>query len=259
MSHPAASVKSIYSGKVNLDREGMDPYVYDDDMDDMQDKIGSPSSHVSNLSVSSRNLRTLNDTMVQPPNNKLMYKHDSSTNISIASSTSDYQNNVNDLNDVTNSSVDIASDTSSPAGLDRSLQETVQFEGSRPMSRNSTTSCLSTTATKDGVEGKRFHRYGPSPYSAAIIQNMIQTHNLQDDYSPSYAAKPQLAGTPGCEIPFSPSVADPTNMSLVSLQTTNAECDGEPGERRLIQIEEYSNSVPPVSLKEKINLLDNDR
>ena len=48
-------------------------------------------------------------------------------------------------------------------------------------------------------------------------------------------------------------------MSLVSLQTTNAEFDGEPGERRMIQIEEYSNSVPPVSLKEKINLLDNDR
>ncbi|KAJ9095462.1 hypothetical protein QFC19_007572 [Naganishia cerealis] len=258
MSHPAASVKSIYSGKVNLDREGMDPYGYDEDMDDIHDKIESPSSHVSNLSVSSRNLRTLNDTMVQPPNNKLMYKQDSSTNISIASSSSDYQNNVNDLNDVTNLSVDITSDTSSPAGMDRN-QETVQFEGSRPMSRNSTTSCLSTTATKDGVEGKRFHRYGPSPYSAAIIQNMIQTHNLQEDYSPSYAAKPQLSGTPGYGIPFSPSVADLNNMSLVSLQTTNAEFDGEPGERRMIQIEEYSNSVPPVSLKEKINLLDNDR
>lgn len=258
MSHPAASVKSIYSGKVNLDREGMDPFVDDDDMEDIHDKIGSPSSHVSNLSVSSRNLRTLNDTMVQPSNNKLLYKHDSSTNISIASSSSDYQNNVSDLNDVANLSVDIPSDSSSPAGLDRNLQETVQYEGSRPMSRNSTTSCLSTTATKDGVEGKRFHRYGPSPYSAAIIQNMIQTHNLQDDYAPSYAAKPPVAGTLGYGGPYSP-MEDLNNMSLVSLQTTNAEFDGEPGERRFIQIEEYSNSVPPVSLKEKINLLDNDR
>lgn len=50
---------------------------------------------------------------------------------------------------------------------------------SRPWSRNSTTSCLSTTATKDGVEGKRFHRHGPTPYSTSILANMVYQQQIQ--------------------------------------------------------------------------------
>lgn len=35
-------------------------------------------------------------------------------------------------------------------------------------------SCLSTTATKDGVEGKKIYRHGPLPYFTNVITNMVQ-------------------------------------------------------------------------------------
>lgn len=252
MSHPAASVKSIYSGKVNFEGDDSNPYVYNNDlenMDDNNDKLGTPSSHMSNLSISSRNLRTLNDTLVQPVTRKL-YKQSSSTNISLVSSSSDYQHNVSDIG------MDLPSEANSPSDIeqDRLIRETLQYEDSRPMSRNSTTSCLSTTATKDGVEGKRFHRQGPSPYSAAIIQNMIQSQNAHEGFTSQTTKLEPLAAT---NIQLSPTV-ESNNMSQVSFQTTNAEFDGEPGERRTIQIDQITNSSPPVTLKEKIKLLDND-
>ncbi|CAK9438786.1 uncharacterized protein LODBEIA_P30100 [Lodderomyces beijingensis] len=52
---------------------------------------------------------------------------------------------------------------------------------SRPLSQNSTTSCLSTTATKDGIQGKRLRRFGPSAYVSDVISNM--NDQLQDQTS----------------------------------------------------------------------------
>lgn len=51
---------------------------------------------------------------------------------------------------------------------------------SRPLSRSSTTSCLSTTATKDGVEGKRHRRYGHTSYFNNVLSNMLQQQHFDD-------------------------------------------------------------------------------
>lgn len=268
MSDPAASIKSIYSGKTN--EVDVDLYEYGDSSDfdagheashnvtmgDIRDRLGSaasPSSHMSNLSISSRNLRTLNGTLQAAP----MYQLSSSTNISIASSTSEYQHTGSEISEASQVPDD-AKDYEGLAavGSDRNTRDPLQFEENRPVSRNSTTSCLSTTATKDGVEGKRFHRYGPSPYSAAAIQNMLHSHSVADP-SPTHA-RATLLSTSGA-VPPSPGAAELPDESQYSFQTTNAELDGDGGDHRSIRIERYSDMAPPVTLKEKISLLDNDR
>lgn len=97
---------------------------------------------------------------------------------------------------------------------------------SRPWSRNSTTSCLSTTATKDGVEGKMLHRLGPTLYSNTIIANML--HHQQESSS--------------------------------SIHTTGAEVDGDSGvlhERRESDFQHTfsTNDPPEMTLKEKVGLI----
>ncbi|KAG2731936.1 hypothetical protein G9P44_005523 [Scheffersomyces stipitis] len=229
MSHPAASIKSIFSGRVNLDTpEGMDPFEYnssyntndnsfvDDDDNDMNgsngsagesnnfnsanskdedfngptlsdgdeikfnpddvDDMSSRYSHDSNYSITSKNLRTLSESFTQQqPNTNKEYlsatdannkgRQFSDTNLSLASTASDYQQNYTD---------DPSETLSTPP------PDYLQADPfSRPISRNSTTSCLSTTATKDGIEGKRFHRHGPTTYSSNIIANMIHSQQIQ--------------------------------------------------------------------------------
>ena len=160
MSHPAASIKSIFSGRVNLDTpEGMDPFEYnssyntndnsfvDDDDNDMNgsngsagesnnfnsanskdedfngptlsdgdeikfnpddvDDMSSRYSHDSNYSITSKNLRTLSESFTQQqPNTNKEYlsatdannkgRQFSDTNLSLASTASDYQQNYTD-------------------------------------------------------------------------------------------------------------------------------------------------------------------
>lgn len=117
-----------------------------------------------NYSVSLKNLRIM---ALQKGASDNFEIQSSSTNISLASSESDYQQAFN---------------TDQEYLLDSSQRETGNSEAleiSRPVSRNSTTSCLSTTATKDGVEGKKLHRHGPTPYFSNVIANMI-SHQHQN-------------------------------------------------------------------------------
>ncbi|KAK6457564.1 uncharacterized protein RJT20DRAFT_125340 [Scheffersomyces xylosifermentans] len=348
MSHPAASIKSIFSGRVNLDTpDDLDPFEYSnsnsnysfeesnnnnsnndanssninsndngemslergsngtatdsdikftDKFDDVDD-VSSRYSHDSNYSITSKNLRTLSESFSQQPNpNKGFLNANagdprivdkSDTNLSLASTASDYQQNYN-----TDDQMDSLS-TPPPDYL-----QADPF--SRPISSNSTTSCLSTTATKDGVEGKRFHRHGPTTYSSNIIANMLHNQQIQQmqqmqqahTQSQSRAQQQQqeisnntpagpvisitsspvqskpLRGssmqTPNQSIGNDSSIPDP-DYSEYSVKTTNAEVDGETGsggekKERYFEKRLPPNYVmpPPVTLKEKINLLNTD-
>lgn len=174
MAHPAASVKSIFSGKINLDspddfyREGDNSTVNVRDGEDNEDNEGAQgnykgyeyiddiSSKESNYSITSKNLKAFD-------NQRIKLNDTNGTNLSLVSADSDYQENMTS---------ESASDFLNPEyfALDTP---------SRPLSRNSTTSCLSTTATKDGIEGRRLHRHGPTAYSSNIISNMMHAQQLQ--------------------------------------------------------------------------------
>lgn len=173
MSHPAASVKSIFSGKINLDSpddfymEGEDSTGNGSDIEDDGDNQGEErytgyeyvddiSSKDSNYSVTSKNLEAFD-------NQRIKLNDTNGTNLSLVSTESDYQQNI------------ISETASELLGPEYLAIDTP----SRPLSRNSTTSCLSTTATKDGIEGRRLHRHGPTAYSSNIIANMIHTQQLQ--------------------------------------------------------------------------------
>lgn len=159
MADPDSSIKSIFSGRVSIN-----------DTDDefgshiLQNNKSAPQSF-SNLesmrpvgdhdSVSSQNLRFMAQSDSGAGKNELFA---TSTNVSVASSCSDYQH-------------PFVADTDSFSLATN--QGVISESISRPGSRNSMTSCLSTTATKDGVEGKKIHRHGPSPYFANVINNMV--------------------------------------------------------------------------------------
>lgn len=201
MSHPAASIKSIFSGKVNFTDTDLDDssnrsdsgsyinsgqtnYSYDERSDFKPDSEydlktsydlknpnspdarsqyaapkttaylleyeGEPSLDHSHdvTSVLLKNLRIM--ALQKGPGSDFYPLQSSSTNISLASSGSDYQQVY--IRDTDAYSSDSSQLEPAPDGV------------SRPWSRNSNTSCLSTTATKDGIEGKRLHRM-PYPYS----------------------------------------------------------------------------------------------
>ncbi|EAZ63767.2 hypothetical protein PICST_52416 [Scheffersomyces stipitis CBS 6054] len=285
MSHPAASIKSIFSGRVNLDTpEGMDPFEYnssyntndnsfvDDDDNDMNGSNGSAGDHDSNYSITSKNLRTLSESFTQQqPNTNKEYlsatdannkgRQFSDTNLSLASTASDYQQNYTD---------DPSETLSTPP------PDYLQADPfSRPISRNSTTSCLSTTATKDGIEGKRFHRHGPTTYSSNIIANMIHSQQIQQMKEKQLqqqhqttpilqVTSPPSVQTPSQSVVNDASVPDP-DYSEYSARTTNAQFDGEGGlggERNEQYFEKRLppnyHMPPPITLKEKINLLNTD-
>lgn len=265
MSHPAASVKSIFSGKVNFD--SMDDFDmnsnadYDSDPEDSLSRLSGDSGN----SITSRNLRNLTETL--GPQRALKDIDNSFSNYSAGSGESEYQH-------------------TSERGVDQLGLDLLQPDPfSRPLSRNSTISCLSTTATKDGVEGRRFHRYGPTTYSSNIIANMMHQQ----------AEKPDevLSASEG-ERPLSPGLSDlrkvkvsstytksgllqaankPTlldsispeqNYSEVSIKSTLAEFDGDSGleqEKRKTVVEK---SLPagywePPTLREKMELLEEQR
>lgn len=321
MSHPAASIKSIISGKTNLDTPEFDAFESGTSFEDLgngnripdfDDDISSKFSHDSNYSVTSRNILNLSNT--NPPSyttyqsklvDKDFYRQNSSTNISLASSNSEYQQ---DVSTKVEFSTPLHPNTSSELG--KNGGGTLPLEtNSRPLSRNSTTSCLSTTATKDGVEGKKLHRSGPTAYSSNIIVSMLQNQGqLQQQQQPQpRSVQPQPSryyfdpSSPlanknldiqrnfhdGLDKPpprksqvvssdQSPSSAylapendvlsmdhdtpmeKPNNFSQASVYSTSAQVDGDEGKKYAVDITQFSDSVPPVSLKEKIDMIDTD-
>lgn len=206
MADPDSSVKSIFSGNVSLN--------------DTEDEFGSrilqnkpPLAGADstlrigdNDSVSSQNLRYMDQTHLGAVKNDLF---PTSTNESVASSCSDYQH-------------PFAADTDSFSLATN--QGIVSESFSRPASRNSTTSCLSTTATKDGVEGKKIYRHGPLPYFTNVINNMV--HLQQQQLQPVPQRAPGYLGTQ--EIPR------PLKADIDAL------------------------AQPPVTLAEKIVYMNND-
>ncbi|CUM47658.1 uncharacterized protein AC631_03189 [Debaryomyces fabryi] len=280
MSHPAASVKSIFSGKMNIDTpDELDPYEYSNNnsydnfsQNDIEnDDISSKLSQESNYSVNSKNLKAL--ASMQPngkTNENQFYNQNSFTNVSIVSSGSDYQQNY------VSSSVNSPNVALSAESMEEMNHNLGPFESySRPLSRNSTTSCLSTTATKDGIEGKKLHRHGPTQYSSNIIANMIQNSNLypppppppsqhmnKHSYTNSGMASPPIRPygqkSSMTNSPMAEQDRDGVSITQSSIKSTNAEVDGETEDKKNINIERYPNSIPPVTLNEKINLLNTD-
>lgn len=300
MSHPAASIKSIFSGKVNLTDTGLadvsdcneafqgidqsepsegarkfaSPKGYHSDEEfyselsfqDRGNRLSEPpmistsvaSDNGDNYSVSSRNLR-----IMSMQKGELYDVHNSSTNISLASTGSDYQA------PLPNDTGTCNSDISQNGGF---LSESF----SRPLSRNSTTSCLSTTATKDGIEGKKLHRHGPTSYFSNVIANMIQqqqnqqnqqfqnqqfqnlqlNHELQTGLN---IVSDEFKNENPVETPKLPSStlgfqALPIDDFLSVVSYTN----GEPGKKLGKQLDSFS-GLPPVTLKEKMMLLNPDQ
>lgn len=173
MADPDSSIKSIFSGRVS-------PNESDDEFSSQnikQNKLPASASvsasgrseHMLPLgdydSLNSQSFRYTPHSEGNLARNELFT---TSTNASVASSCSDYQHPF--LNDT-----DAFSLGTNQAILSESF--------SRPASRNSTTSCLSTTATKDGVEGKKIHRHGPSPYFSNVINNMVHQQQQQQGVS----------------------------------------------------------------------------
>ncbi|SCU91563.1 LADA_0F10704g1_1 [Lachancea dasiensis] len=82
------------------------------------------------------------------------------------------------------SSQDVSSTVSlynMPVGEEISMKAVLDYDPSedhlgsgisRPMSRSSATSSLSMVATKDGVEGRKVHRYGIPQYSLNLLNSM---------------------------------------------------------------------------------------
>ena len=311
MSHPAASIKSIFSGKVNLTDSGLadvsdcndgsgsfrdttqsetseltgdlarkitstKSYHSDDDLYSelsyhelpTNNQLRNPAPLIStnaasdndNYSVSSRNLKLM---MMQK--GEVYDPHNSSTNISLASSGSDYQA------PLPNDTATCNSDNNSQNGA--FLSESF----SRPLSRNSTTSCLSTTATKDGVEGKKLHRHGPTPYFSSVIANMLQqqqNQQQQQQQQQQQLSNPQDRPNDNHHT-FNPPQPPPNETAnphprkqqtavpdLVALPVDDflsviSQANGEQGNEQ--RVNDYDSlGLPPVTLKEKMMLLNPD-
>lgn len=209
MSHPAASVKSIFSGHMNVDTpEELDPFQSDDQK--------------SNGSLSSKNLTPYSQSTRFEP---------------------EFGQNKMGI-DSTNGSISSFSDNNDGTTMPPSENHSPQIEPPTPtLSRNSTTSCLSTTATKDGVEGRKLHRNGPTAYTNTIISNMIRNNeveSLENDSNSNTTTNPRSR----IEVNYGQSEG---NFSQTSFRTTNAEIDGDQGKPNI--------SEPEMSLNTKVDLL----
>ncbi|SCV99871.1 LAFE_0B04346g1_1 [Lachancea fermentati] len=77
--------------------------------------------------------------------------------------------------------------TASRSGFESDQIEDPQASAiSRPLSRSSVTSSLSMIATKDGVEGRKVHRYGIPQYSLNLLNSMAQSHLKKQLYPKSH-------------------------------------------------------------------------
>lgn len=225
MSHPDASIRSIKSGVLNLgstdklndfnntselSSTSHTPSSRQDQPRDQTDDVSSSKSHYS---VTSKNLKTL-ENKISPKlvPGKVANNDINGTNSSLISAESEYQNVFNDYDSFTNE--DLEEDDS--FNVPQSQDYIDPF--SRPLSRASTTSCVSTTATKDGVEGKRFHRHGPTPYSSHILSNMLQQQQQQHQQQKLSPSKSMLSSINYDE---GYTLQDSTNVSIASLHNTS--------------------------------------
>lgn len=160
------------------------------------------------------------------------------------------------------------------------------YPSSRPESAALMSLCFSTTATKDGIEGKRpgrmlggafgpgalsgleSHRFdpasslAPSPITSPVsligplaLQHGLQPGNgLLDGLQPENGLLNVLQH--GHESRNNEYTDNSETVSERSFQTTNAECDGDSGGDRPLSL---PSTRPPFSLKEKMSLLEGDR
>lgn len=141
---------------------------------------------------------------------------------------------------------------------------------SRPLSRNLTTSCLSTTATKDGVAGNKFKRAYHPPLAV-----LLQAVQLPKPASHSqHATSPMAVDPMGDDLntenmelhnqnfrlafDFESAVYkdQESNYSQVSLKSTNAQLDGDTGASSHLN---HMSAIPSVTLREKITLMEAGR
>lgn len=270
----------------------MDPFDYlenmsiDYDNSSNFDRADDDALSILNPSVTWKNLKLLSGPVGQGPDPGVALQtqllrtfpysdrnQTSSTNISLASSGSDYQraaylsNSTSRVNSPAPLTAQKLSQTAfvDPQYGDRRFDpaeanvrtpteeysQTVFYEESRPLSRNSATSCLLTTATKDGIEGKRFHRQGPTHYSSNVFAAMLQNQG--------YQASMESDGRPFSISPVTPleSITGRHNAdNNYSQVSVSSQLDGKTG-KRTTRID-HSTTAPPVTLKEKINMLNTD-
>lgn len=173
-------------------------------------------------------------------------------------------------------------------------QKSSLFVPSPNLSRNSTTSCLSTTATKDGIEGRRIHRQGPNPYSNQIISNMIRRNidpksgdnnvallgnDVTDSFLDSHVKYKSPTGTPSnsnTPIHSPSSLHSPSPSEKLQLQETSSTTSDPAGSEKFnysqtsIQTTDAQidgergpkvnvlGDQPGLSLKAKMSLLNKD-
>lgn len=265
MSHPEASIKSIYSGKVNLasaDTPDISDYVMSGTKDrsfrDNEDLV-SFLSRDSSSSVGSKMMK--NSSVVTPPHDTARLL--SYTNLSDASLGSEsYQNGLSFQN--------ISQIKSQQESDNNSVESNAVTYGqepfTRPKSAASNTSCLSTTATKDGIEGKKVRKQGLPSISknnlGSLPKNADPTAQklLQEGFeSPSMSPKNSISNNAVRSPQYSPLGRfygqELSTMSQSSFRSTVAEMNGEAGDDRNLQFQREAATQPPVSLNEKINLI----
>ncbi|KAI5966146.1 uncharacterized protein KGF55_000455 [Candida pseudojiufengensis] len=133
--------------------------------------------------ITEQNLKHLEHTKLTKPINNSKFIE---TNISLVSTNSSYQDNLfqdDDDEDEDNDDADLnqrhnllMDDNSS---IDQhSSNNYLSDPFLRPLSQNSSTSCLSTTATKDGIEGRRLYRNSTlNQYTTNLINNNPQYYH----------------------------------------------------------------------------------
>lgn len=113
---------------------------------------------------------------------------------------------------------------------------------SRPLSRGSVTSGVSMMATKDGVEGERVKRLGIPQYSLNLLNSMAHTQ-----YKKTYGPSQHLKGvSPGGGASASPTGGSNSGVNSSRLQLSQITAADSP-------------NSPPMTLREKMKLLGNER
>ncbi|ODV93847.1 hypothetical protein PACTADRAFT_4747 [Pachysolen tannophilus NRRL Y-2460] len=150
---------------------------------------GSENATANSSSKSLQHFVSLNSTVAPSPlslqflNNSFSNNSSSSNNNNNNNSNNNNSNNNNNNNNSNNSNINITSSTAaSIASSDLDYQNewtnsSLTLPISRPLSRSSTTSGMSVTAFKDGIEGKRIHRNGIPNYPHNLILNMFDNTN----------------------------------------------------------------------------------
>lgn len=198
------------------------------------------TSSINNMNNNNNNIFTSDDYM-------------SSTRASIDSD-SDYQSSNNNTTSSTTSSQQLQSFISTPSI-------------SRPLSRSSSTiSGLSTTATKDGVEGKKIHRFqDPMRYISWLKHSSSTVSNNQASLASSSSSNNNNNNGNNTNIDNNYNYTDTISSSNTTGTNTSSsdESTVDSGQQPNYYYSQSSStktppnlpSAPPVTLNEKIRLL----